>query len=141
MVLCRITVVATVVLSGIFVVAAVVLSCILVVAVATTTSTFLVVALHQLFQQLVYLPFGGRAVLYHAAFKGQQTTGQRVIGVNGDMLCVDGSHLSVEGLPLWVLHGNDGTHVDIFLVKVALHVERIAWQHMHSFGVILSEAL
>jgi hypothetical protein len=73
--------------------------------------------------ELVYLVVGGYTVLYHLAREGQRLAGHGVVGVYHHLVAADRLYLSQYAVALGVIHGNDGSGIDVLQVELAVNRE------------------
>ena len=112
-------------------------------AVLTTVVPMMSAALTAACQHLdkmLNLFFGSLTVLLHLSDKVQDLASQRVVGVDGDAVVFDFYDFGHKLMVFSIVHRDDGTLEDMFVVELAVNGEDITLQLVDALRDIISES-
>ena len=113
--------------------------------VATTTTTAVAAAstatmTHVSNQVLDFLSCG-IAILKHLTLKLQCLACQGMVGVECNTVGLHLGHLSHKMLALFVLHGDDGTFIDVSAIKLTIDFKLLAAQFVNTLFIVFTKGL
>ena len=95
----------------------------------------------QMLDQMLYLLFGGIAVLIDDASEVERLSCQGMVGIHGDTVLLDLNNLGHELMVFCVCQGDDGSFEDILVVEVAIDGENFTVQFVYALRHVFSESL
>ena len=92
-------------------------------------------------QYILYFLKGGLAVLQYFSREVQGFACQRMVGVDGHTVGVNAFHFGQKTVVILIGQRNDGSWSNILMVEVTVNTEYLAFQCVHTLGLIGAETL